>query len=210
VNTFWTNKRRRTAHGFTLVELLVVIAIIGVLVALLLPAIQAAREASRRSSCSNNLKQIGLALQNYESAIGEFPIGAAMDEGAMWSAFILPYMEQENIRNLVTINFAHNSNYAHNGPFYTLPVPNNNLQACETVIPVYRCPSTAQPEHIADQGTDSKYYIHDRVPGSYIGCTSGIAESTFFQKDVAGVTHTWLEQFDGVLTGIRVNEGVHT
>ena len=85
----------RTKRGFTLVELLVVIAIIGILVALLLPAVQAAREAARRSSCQNNLKQIGLALQNYHSASGSLPIGAGLEEGSLWSAFILPYMEEE-------------------------------------------------------------------------------------------------------------------
>src|SRR5215216_5571 len=90
--------------GFTLIELLVVIAIIGVLVALLLPAIQAAREAARRSQCKNNLKQIGLALHNYESARGAFPPGfmcraTAVDgpglgPGWGWAAHILPYLEE--------------------------------------------------------------------------------------------------------------------
>src|SRR4051812_43241892 len=68
--------RRPAPRGFTLIELLVVIAIIAVLIALLLPAVQAAREAARRAQCANNLKQIGLALHNYESSIGVFPIGA--------------------------------------------------------------------------------------------------------------------------------------
>ena len=85
----------RPLHGFTLVELLVVITIIGILIALLLPAVQAAREAARRMQCNNNLKQIGLAMHNYESANGAFPPGGMT--GHSWWMAILAYIEQNNI-----------------------------------------------------------------------------------------------------------------
>src|SRR5277367_825024 len=110
------NPRRALRGGFTLVELLVVIAIIGVLVALLLPAIQAAREAARRSSCGNNLKQLGLALQNYHDARKTFPcqfIGSINNPtgttwsgqpctplGPTWVVAILPFIEAGNVMTL--------------------------------------------------------------------------------------------------------------
>src|SRR5437763_413206 len=90
---------RFPAAGFTLVELLVVIAIIGVLVALLLPAIQAARESARRMSCQNNLKQLGLALHSFHDSYGGFPPGRvnATATASSWPPFILPYIEQKNL-----------------------------------------------------------------------------------------------------------------
>ena len=104
----------RPLHGFTLVELLVVIAIIGILVALLLPAVQSAREAARRTQCSNNFRQVGLALQNYASVKKAFPPGTLVwgsacskpststlnySAGFGWAAFILPYLEENAIYN---------------------------------------------------------------------------------------------------------------
>ena len=89
---------RRQKLAFTLVELLVVITIIGILISLLLPAVQAAREAARRLQCQNNLKQIGLAIHNYENANGMFPPGGLSSKaggyGFSWLVRILPYIEQ--------------------------------------------------------------------------------------------------------------------
>lgn len=101
---------RRTA--FTLVELLVVIAIIGILIALLLPAVQAAREAARRSQCQNNLKQITLALLNYESTYRQFPpsmqyVAGTVSDGWSAQARILPYIEQENLFASVDFNVSY-------------------------------------------------------------------------------------------------------
>jgi prepilin-type N-terminal cleavage/methylation domain-containing protein/prepilin-type processing-associated H-X9-DG protein len=111
---------RRSANcsrAFTLIELLVVIAIIGVLIALLLPAVQQAREAARRIQCTNNLKQIGLALMNYESTYGSFPPGGIADESkasiwggvgsnnvASWRALLLPQMEGGAVYNALNFN----------------------------------------------------------------------------------------------------------
>src|SRR5437660_12509984 len=99
---------RRLKLGFTLVELLVVIAIIGVLIALLLPAIQKVREAANRTQCANNLKQLGLAFHAYHETMGQLPHSRCGAEGSFggqgndskswaWTAFLLPYLEQDNL-----------------------------------------------------------------------------------------------------------------
>ncbi len=196
---------RHVAKGFTLVELLVVIAIIGILVALLLPAVQSARESGRRATCMNHLKQIGLALHNHHDTHGSFPMGAALEDGALWSAFLLPYLEEGSLSDLVTIDFKNSRPYAYDQPSYSeITDPfYQNVIACETVIPVFRCPSTPQPEHLADMGQNTRHYVLRRVPASYIACASGVAISQFVDN-LKGDFHRFLEQMDGVMYGVKV------
>ncbi|TWT32976.1 hypothetical protein Enr8_27920 [Blastopirellula retiformator] len=95
---------RNHSRGFPLVELLVVIAIIGVLIALLLPAVQQAREAARRMSCSNNLKQVGLAIHNYHDTHRKLPIGAQYYWHSNFLVHLLPFLEQGNIYDQLQFN----------------------------------------------------------------------------------------------------------
>ena len=131
---------RRAA--FTLVELLVVIAIIGILIALLLPAVQAAREAARRMQCSNNLKQIGLAALNYESAYRTFPIdmshfneAGVQLSGASWLVRILPFLEQSALYDALDLSGAAQDGH---GVFNSV-----NHPMLQETPGVYRCPSDA-------------------------------------------------------------------
>jgi prepilin-type N-terminal cleavage/methylation domain-containing protein/prepilin-type processing-associated H-X9-DG protein len=131
--------RRRV--GFTLVELLVVIAIIGILIALLLPAVQAAREAARRMQCTNNLRQLGLAAQNYHSALGCFPpgfmlvgrSGTTTPGGWAWGVFLMPFIEQSPLRDKLSVTK------------YTLEQVVNDpmlVPMLQTDLSVFRCPSS--------------------------------------------------------------------
>jgi len=159
---FGNRSRYHRLRGFTLVELLVVIAILGVLVSLLLPAVQAAREAARRTHCKNNLRQIGIGLSGYEVAHGDFPIGCvecktipAKPEDrppvpwnvpgnrprlfTSWALRLLPFIEQQHVWQLYddTQPFSHADNH----------------QAVSTIIPTFLCPS-APRESEDDAFTD--------------------------------------------------------
>ncbi len=201
------SRRRAERFAFTLVELLVVIAIIGILVALLLPAVQSAREAARRSQCTNNLKQIGIALLNYHSSHKTFPVGAAFGEGSMWSGHILSELEETALHDMLTIDYVNSRPYAHPSPSYTSPLPDpyQNITACETLIPTFRCPSMALPEHVPDRN-HTQSYVRARVPSSYIGCASGLAVSQSIAQVFKTEFHRWLEQMDGVLYGVYVKD----
>src|SRR6476469_3004207 len=111
--------RRTVRVGFTLIELLVVIAIIAILIGLLLPAVQKVREAAARSTCQNQLKQIGLAIANYEGANSSFPVGIVRTVGTgnansdgsayFWSYFLLPYIEQDALYQSVPLDLTTNN-----------------------------------------------------------------------------------------------------
>ena len=199
----------RLPRGFTLVELLVVIAIIGVLVALLLPAIQAAREAARRSQCVNNLKQLGLACQMYHGVHEVFPVGAVNHEGSMWSYYIMPYIEQENAQKLVQLGAKNGEltddglNWAHPGPYdrSTLGPGNANLIACETLVPVFQCPSAGFSGGQYDISADG-WHVMNRQPCSYIGSASGLVTYQVGFEPEPLNRHEKMKKLDGVLFGL--------
>ena len=164
-------------RGFTLIELLVVIAIIGVLIGLLLPAVQAAREAARRAQCTNNLKQIGLALHNYQSSHGSFPPGYAslwkkdggdagtaqddIGQGWGWASMILPQLEQPAIWN--AINFS-----------LTMTYPANDT-AQLVRINGYLCPSDGPNSTIPVRDAANANTIYTVASANYVG-TYGTGE----------------------------------
>jgi len=146
--------RHFSRPGFTLVELLVVIAIIGILVALLLPAVQSARESARRVSCANNLKQMGLAFHLYHDTNRYFPNSDPGGSIAMASAFtaILPYLEQGNTYQLYDFTKGNSDP--------------KNLAAVSQRIDVYLCPSAPIRRAVPTPGCDA----NDRAPGTYAVC----------------------------------------
>ncbi|MCO6044794.1 DUF1559 domain-containing protein [Aeoliella sp. ICT_H6.2] len=160
--------RHRLAFGFTLVELLVVIAIIGILVALLLPAVQAARESARRLSCGNNLKNIALACLNYESAKGTLPPGGVnapgqQQSGLGWPVWVLPYCEGSVVTEQAIDAFAAS------GDAYGSAMDELNRM----IMPMYYCPS--DPEIKTQQ---EKYLTADRRQMSYSGVSGSYYSRT--------------------------------
>ncbi len=169
----------RRRHAFTLVELLVVIAIIGVLVALLLPAIQAAREAARRASCVNNMKQFAIALQNYHDALQTLPPGGCTNFNnnpervyASPHTMLMPFFEEESLHSL----------YNKNQPWFL-----QDQRLAGYVIPIFVCPSNAAENPFADQNLGNILPI--LVPGTTFSPNTEWALTTYvFCK---GITDAW-------------------
>lgn len=171
--------------GFTLVELLVVIAIIGILVALLLPAVQAAREAARRMSCGNNLKQLGLALQNFHDTYKTFPQGLPDDDIKVlgWGFYILPYMEQQPLYDQMAavVKNAGHVLILRTGSHISMDVTGDihnvdhaSMQPfTKTVLEGYICPSSPLPNRDNDGYGASSYVgcAGNDISGWFGGCT---------------------------------------
>ncbi|MBI2825395.1 MAG: DUF1559 domain-containing protein [Planctomycetia bacterium] len=194
-------------RGFTLIELLVVIAIIGIMIALLLPAVQAAREAARRSGCANNLKQLGIAAHHFHDAHGHLPTGSDSKQYPdapnhpynyyRWSAVahLAPYFEQGNTRNLLDLSL----------PLYGTDrrVTPANLAGVAMVIPLLLCPSDKQ-EPVADGfgptnyatctgtgaaggspfGADGAFYINSAT--RFADITDGLSQTTLMSESLLG------------------------
>ena len=165
--------------GFTLIELLVVIAIIAILIGLLLPAVQKVREAAARSTCQNNLKQMGLAVHNFQSTYGVFPPSRTKDLGLTWAVLILPYMEQENLYKQFDLT----------KQYYQQPTTNGDPRTKE--VKTFFCPSYPRTTKVSTAG-DAGSGTH--TPGS---CADYNTISGSQERYTNPGTGPWVDWRDG-------------
>jgi prepilin-type N-terminal cleavage/methylation domain-containing protein/prepilin-type processing-associated H-X9-DG protein len=202
----------KKSRGFTLVELLVVIAIIGVLVGLLLPAVQAAREAARRMQCSNNLKQLGLAAHNRESAMRKFPAGyydwlpggtaAASVENQnpdwSWAVMLMPYLEQGNVYQALGVDrfklqeiIVGCSNIPGSAPITAYPTQYQDfVRVTSTELPVFICPSGSGEVSTLRSFSDPVAQMYNRDSGigksNYVACIGVTTNGGALASDPGG------------------------
>jgi prepilin-type N-terminal cleavage/methylation domain-containing protein len=171
----------RKRSGFTLIELLVVIAIISILIGLMMPAVQKAREAADRTVCGNNLKQVSLAMHNYESVFHSFPPARVSPNGASWGVIILPWIEQNNLHRQWNISAS----------YYQ-----QNDVARLTTVPLYFCPARrAHHDSISVTG-DVPGGVGNHVPGALADYAGN-----FGSADLCSITNDGAFQLGG--RGIR-------
>lgn len=204
----------RKPRGFTLIELLVVIAIIAILIALLLPAVQQAREAARRAQCKNNLKQLGLALHNYENAFNILPPGGTRPTGSSitngsdnnwgtnWVTRILPYFDQANLYNQYNMNIE--GRQGTNAALCALPISNlicpSDEQGAPWVHPINNYPPKAKGNYAANFGLGNPwsgtiwntpglrgpFRAHMYFGASFRDITDGLSNTVFLSEIIQG------------------------
>ncbi|QDV65503.1 Type II secretion system protein G precursor [Crateriforma conspicua] len=207
-------RQRRRLTGFTLVELLVVIAIIGILVSLLMPAVQAAREAARKTKCQNHLKQIGLGLHAYHNTHGCLPVGCfewrsygapATNRQYAWSAMLLPFIEQQNLHDRIDFNVA----FDH---------PDNASAAAE-IVPTYVCPSAlprdAQRgpsdygglfgERLVDREPEDGVFLYDQRI-RFRDIRDGLSQTLIIGEDVGGPHSEWINGLNVFVQAHGIND----
>lgn len=186
--------------GFTLIELLVTIAIIGVMISLLLPAVQFAREAARQTTCRNNQHQIGLALQAYHNLHRTLPIGCLewrrwgqpnTRKNLAWSAFLLPFIEQQSLYEAVDFEFAYDHSI--------------NAKAAATPVETYLCPTQIPKdelrgeitygglygERLVDRRSDDGLFLYDRRI-AFRDCLDGLSQTIATGEDMLGLESEWI------------------
>jgi prepilin-type N-terminal cleavage/methylation domain-containing protein/prepilin-type processing-associated H-X9-DG protein len=202
---------KRSNRGFTLVELLVVIAIIGILVALLLPAIQAARESARRTQCVNNLKQLGVAFQNYHDTYKQLPIGAYSCCWGTWQPAILPFLEEQALADMyqflpkalppgVPVPFFDDA-YRYDALDLTKNPPIRNREVCQRRIETLTCPSDEPQVYTGSggpgPGATSGVTFHNYVAN--FGNTNHVGTTIFGSPNVNFFGSPFIGQDDGTL-----------